>query len=592
MNSIAAAADQSEIAATLSGDLVLDALPVASYVCDRNGVILRYNPRASEIWGRKPAIDRTPERFCGSYRLYRSDGVALSHAESPMAETLRSGMALREQSVGIERPDGERSDVLIDVNPLRDNGGYLIGAVSCFRTVSARPPLPPSRQEFEDFFENGAVALHCVGSGGQVVRANQAELELLGYTREEYIGQHISDFHADPPVIDDILMRLSRGETLERYPARLLTKSGDIRHVLISSNVFYRDGQFVHTRCFTIDVTERHLAEVALQQSESRWRELLAALPAAVYTTDAQGAITFYNEAAASLWGMRPELGTSHWCGSWRLLDPDGTPLPHERCPMAIALKEGRAVRNIEAMAERPDGTRVTFMPYPTPLRDVENNMAGAVNMLIDLTHLKEAHRRQQLLINELNHRVKNTLAIVQSIGLQTFRGKVDDELRQQFDNRLIALAQAHDMLTQENWRGADLHGLISKSIEFACDVQDRAIIDGPSLLLPRRTVVPMAMAIHELCTNASKYGALTHPQGRIHIGWHLLAGDRAQLRWEESGGPAVKPPNYRGFGTRLIERGLAHELHGDVSLEFDPGGVRCTIAFPLTEAAQLEVPE
>ncbi len=118
--------------------------------------------------------------------------------------------------------------------------------------------------------------------------------------------------------------------------------------------------------------------------------ELLDALPAAIYTTDAEGKITYYNQAAADLWGHRPELGSSQWCGSWRLFWPDGRPLPHDQCPMAITLKEGRAVRGVEAIAERPDGTRVHFVPYPTPLRDSSGRITGAINLLMDVTERRK----------------------------------------------------------------------------------------------------------------------------------------------------------------------------------------------------------
>jgi PAS domain S-box-containing protein len=587
MNSLVSTQTASQMSARISSEAILDALPVAAYACDAHGFIIRYNQRAKELWGREPRLGEFTEQFCGSHQLCRPDGAFLPSAESPMATALRTGEFPNDQEVIIERPSGDRIVVLLSINPLRDEFGGLVGAVGCFVDVTERrkvdDQLCTSQRDLEDFFENGAVALHWVGPDGRILRANQAELDLLGYERDEYIGRHISEFHADAPIIDDILLRLSRCQKLERIPARLRTKSGGIRHVLISSNVYVRDGNFVHTRCFTIDVTERCIAEADLKESERRWRELLAALPLAVYTTDEHGAITFYNEAAAELWGVRPELGTSYWCGSWRLLWPDGTPVPHDQCPMAIALKEGRIVRNVEAIAERPDGTRIPFMPYPTPMRDAENRLVGAVNMLIDLTHLKDAHRRQQLLINELNHRVKNTLATVQSIAYQTFGGKVDRALHQQFDTRLISLAKTHDMLTREKWRGADLRELITQSVAFACHVQDRATIDGPTLFLPQRTVVPLAMAVHELCTNASKYGALTQPQGRITIDWRVFEdGARLVLRWVESGGPAVKPPAARGFGTRLLERGLAHELRASVKLTFPSSGVVCEIDLPL----------
>ncbi|MGK9167206.1 PAS domain S-box protein [Inquilinus limosus] len=123
-------------------------------------------------------------------------------------------------------------------------------------------------------------------------------------------------------------------------------------------------------------------------------QQILQALPAAIYTTDAAGRITFYNEAAAELWGCRPELGKSEFCGSWKLYRPDGTPLPHDQCPMALALKQRRAIRGMEAAAERPDGTRVPFIPYPTPLFDASGRLIGAVNMLVDISERVEAEDR------------------------------------------------------------------------------------------------------------------------------------------------------------------------------------------------------
>jgi PAS domain-containing protein len=122
---------------------------------------------------------------------------------------------------------------------------------------------------------------------------------------------------------------------------------------------------------------------------DPQYPEILEALPVAVYATDAQGWITFYNEAAAMLWGRHPVLGRDRWCGSWRIYRIDGTPLPHDRCPMAIALRENRPVRNVDAVAERPDGARIHFMPYPTPLRDAHDVLIGAVNILVDLGSLR-----------------------------------------------------------------------------------------------------------------------------------------------------------------------------------------------------------
>ena len=194
-------------------------------------------------------------------------------------------------------------------------------------------------------------------------------------------------------MIEDILNRLSGGEVLREYEARLRCKDGSVRHVVIDSSALFEDGKFVHTRCFTRDISDRKKMEDQLRESERRFREMIDLLPAAIYTTDAEGRLTHFNPAAVEFSGRVPELGTDHWCVSWKMFLPDGTPLPHDQCPMAVALKEGRIIDGAECIAERPDGRRVWFTPYPRPLRDAEGRIVGGVNMLLDITERKAAER-------------------------------------------------------------------------------------------------------------------------------------------------------------------------------------------------------
>jgi PAS domain S-box-containing protein len=326
-----------------------------------------------------------------------------------------------------------------------------------------------------------------------------------------------------------------------------------------------------------------------LRESEHRYQQLLQALPAAVYTTDTEGRITFFNEAAVEFAGRRPKLG-EEWCVTWRLYNADGSRLPHRECPMAIALKENRPVRGLEAIAERPDGTRRWFAPYPTPLRNSAGKMVGAINMLVDITERKEADRQQKLLLDELNHRVKNTLATVQSIMAQTARNASDvQEFRKAVEGRVLALSRAHNQLSQSRWTDTDLRELLHSSLDAYLNKGNVRLAGDPIRVSPRIALM-ISMAIHELATNAAKYGALSAPAGRIDLSWGLKsngAGPRFMLSWVEQNGPPVTKPRRVGFGTQLLQRGIQTELQGDTSIEFAPSGVRCSIEVPLANVVQ-----
>lgn len=336
--------------------------------------------------------------------------------------------------------------------------------------------------------------------------------------------------------------------------------------------------------CFH-DISQQKLAEERLQASEQRLRDLLEALPAAIYTTDAAGRITFYNQAAAEFWGHRPKLGESQWCGSWRLFWPDERPLRHEDCPMAMALKENRPIRNVEAIVERPDGSRFPFLPFPTPLHDEDGRLVGAVNMLVDISERKQSETRLNALIDELNHRVKNTLATVQSLATHTLRGDgISPQALQLFSARLHALSKAHDQLSREHWRAADIR-LVASEVCSPYAADGRLHTEGPAVSITPRAALSLAMIFNELATNAAKYGALSTPEGAVSLSWDLVSnghGRQLVLHWRESGGPPVKKPSRYGFGTRLIERAIAHELDGSADLRYDRSGLQCHLEFPL----------
>ncbi|MSO67908.1 MAG: PAS domain S-box protein [Pseudolabrys sp.] len=329
-------------------------------------------------------------------------------------------------------------------------------------------------------------------------------------------------------------------------------------------------------------------SQATLRERERRFRELLDALPAAVYTTDAEGRITYYNDTAAELWGHRPTLGFSEWCGSWKLFWPDGTPLPHDECPMAIALKEDRAVRGLEAACERPDGTRVPFIPYPTPLHDESGRLVGAVNMLVDITERKRAEEQQALLVRELHHRVRNTLATVQAIMGSTARSAdTIEEFKTALIGRISALAKTHRLLTEEIAAVA-FGDLLHNELDAFDDGSDgRITLNGPEVYLSSNLAVSLGMAVHELTTNAAKYGSLSVVGGKVDVTWSTtIEATRRTLDfdWVESSGPAVTPPKRQGFGSRLLEFVLPGQIQATASIDYQRDGVQmhCSVPMPL----------
>jgi PAS domain S-box-containing protein len=262
-------------------------LPVAVYVCDRDARIVGFNRRAVDLWGREPSPG---ERFCGSLRMIRPDGSVLPHEQCPMADVLRTGEALRDAEVVVERLDGSRVTVHVGIVPLSDVSGQVTGAINTFQDVSELKRVDEAvyrrERELHDFVESATEGLHWAGQDGVILWANKADYNLLGFSRDEYVGHHLAEFHADQDVLDDMLARLSRNEIVREYEVRLRCKDGSIKHVMINSNALWRDGAFIHTQCFTRDITDRKRAETTLRESEAQLRRASHLLEEAVHARE------------------------------------------------------------------------------------------------------------------------------------------------------------------------------------------------------------------------------------------------------------------------------------------------------------------
>lgn len=443
------------------------------------------------------------------------------------------------------------------------------------------------------------IAVYCCDLDGRILQFNGRAAALWG--RSPRVGDNAERFCGSFKLyrMDGSLLPHDRAPMAEvlrtGVPARdrtVVIERPDGARIVALANiepVFDDAGTLQGALNCLLDITERTQAHEALRAKEAQQQTLLNALPAAVYTTDAAGRITFCNEAAVALAGRRPQLGSDEWCVSWRLYRPDGTPLPHDQCPMARAIKEQRAIAAAEAVGERPDGRRFPFLAYPTPLFGDDGKLVGAINMLVDITDRKQVENDREILIHELHHRVKNTLAIIQSIAAQTHRrASSPADFVASFSGRLQAVARAHGSLYENSGRGAKFGHLAREQVLLNGVENDRISFSGPEVFLNAQQALQVALILHELGTNARKHGALTVPEGKLALAWTLETEGGRSLRfhWAESGGPRVKAPAARGFGSILIEH-TVRSHGGEASIRYRKSGLVCNFTLPLASNIQ-----
>lgn len=330
----------------------------------------------------------------------------------------------------------------------------------------------------------------------------------------------------------------------------------------------------------TRDVTDRKRQEEAMRRSEQRLSAMVNASSDLIYriSPDWRRLAVVGGRAVGTL------IRGQSLAWSFDRIHPE------DRERVAEAIRHARETLTPYQSEHRVrlDGQGwIWIASHAVPIREQDGTVSEWFGAATDIDQRVRHEESLRLLVNELDHRVKNTLAIVQSIVAQTLRGLPDGtQAMPLIESRLHALAATHDVLTRERWTGAPVEEIVRMAVAHCHDGDPaRFDVQGPPASLDPRRAVALAMALHELCTNATKYGAMSVPGGRVRIHW-ALAGRGAEARlvldWEESGGPTVHAPARGGFGTRLLQRGLQHDLNGTVALEFPPAGVRCHIEAPL----------
>ena len=310
---------------------------------------------------------------------------------------------------------------------------------------------------------------------------------------------------------------------------------------------------------------------------------LFEQLPFAVYVCDQYGLLLRYNRRAAELWGRSPKLREwdERYCGSHRMFRPDGSVLPHHECPMADVLRTGVSMREKEVHIERPDGLRGIALVDIEAVKDSGGNVVAAVNCFQDITERKRSEAQIVNLAREAEHRTKNILSTVLAT-VRLSKSDTSDDLKELIEGRIDALAKVHTLFVESRWEGAELHRLATQELlAYSGEKEERVRIEGPAVMLEPSTAQAIAISLHELATNAAKYGSLSAASGRVEILWSLPADGRLSLRWIQSGGPAATPPTHRGFGTRVMEN-MIGQLKGEVRFDWRDQGLACEIELPL----------
>jgi PAS domain S-box-containing protein len=569
----------------------------------------------------------------------------MRHEDCPMAEALRTGKPIRGAEAIAERPDGTRFNFQPFPTPLFDKQGKLVGAVNMLINISERTKGEEAAYRLAAIVESSNDAIVSKTLDGLIMSWNEGARKLFGYAPEEIIGQSIltlipPERHHEEA---EIIGRLRKGERTDHYETVRRRKDGSLVDVSLTvSPIRRRDGTIIGASKIARDITERKKAEEMLAQQTQRLATLNRVSRTITRDLDLDRIVQEVTDIGRELAGAKFGAFFYNVVGpegqAYQLFTLSGAQRPSFEkfgMPRATAVfkptfdgedairsddirKDPRYGKNAPHYG-MPEGHLpvVSYLAVPVLSssgevlgglffghdepgrfgRDTETLIAAVAAQAAiamdnarlhrsakeEIEQRKRAEEAKELLLGEIKHRVKNTLATVQAIASQSLRGARIEE-KQAFLSRLQALSRAHDLLTQTGWSNVQLRDVTSRALEPFVSGADRPhlAMQGPDIEITATRATLMSLLFHELATNAVKYGALSNDTGKVAIDWSIdESGRMLTLHWRESGGPVVAPPTAKGFGSKLIEHAVAGE-RGQARFEFLPNGLEFTLSLPV----------
>jgi PAS domain S-box-containing protein len=570
----------------------IEALPAPVYMTDADGYLTFYNEAAATLWGWRPQLGES--KFCGSWKLYWPDGTPLPRNECTMAMALQQHRPIAGMEALAERPDGTRVPFIAYPRPLFDASGRMTGAVNMLIEISERKRTEAALEERNAQFELvsrialiGTYSYDYLTRLLQLSRGCAAIYGLPEGVRE--ITQKVwrALVHPDDLLRIDAtsLQALANRQSELVLEFRINRSDGKQRWIEARILISYDDtGRAVQMIGANIDVTERK--QTAKDLAERTVQLALAGKAARVgsYAYDHDTEIMQISEGYVAIHGF-PD-GTTEIARNACLagVHPDDIGRV-EQC-RSEAFRACRREYSVEYRIFCPGGemrwveTRC-FISY-----DRDGGPRRVVGVSIDITERKRVEEQQRKLVAELDHRVKNVLATVQAVAAHTMDASSSMEnFVAALDGRIRSLGSTHELLSHRGWLGIPLSELVERELApYATG--SNAAIGGPEMMLCAEAGQTMGMVLHELVTNAAKYGALSVPSGRVSISWHLpLSGnarDRLVFSWRETGGPVIVTPSKPSYGMDVVRELIPYELGGAVEYVLSPEGARCQIDIPL----------